>query len=75
MGTPITHKPVLEKFGKNLQKARQDNGISQEQLAEKTSLHRTYIGLVERGERNPTVRTLYKICKTLKVSASDLLGF
>lgn len=75
MGKPITHKDVLEKFGEKMQKIRKAKKISQEELAGKLAMHRTYIGMVERGERNPTIRTLYKIAKALKVPSSDLLPF
>ncbi|KKR80661.1 MAG: DNA-binding protein [Candidatus Daviesbacteria bacterium GW2011_GWA1_41_61] len=75
MGKAITHKQVLEKFGQKMQKVRQSSGVTQEELAARLGMHRTYIGLIERGERNPTIRTLYKIAKALKVPASDLLPF
>lgn len=75
MGKPITHRDVLEKFGEKVQKVRKSKGISQEGLASMLSMHRTYIGMIERGERNPTIRTLYKISKALKISSSDLLPF
>lgn len=75
MGKPITHKHILEKFGQKLQQTRKSNGITQEELAAKISMDRTYIGLIERGGRNPTVRTLYKIAKALKVNSSELLPF
>lgn len=75
MGKPITHQHILIKFGQKLQKVRKSKKISQEELAELLAMHRTYIGFIERGERNPTVRTLYKIAKALKVSSSDLLPF
>jgi transcriptional regulator with XRE-family HTH domain len=75
MGKPITHKHILLKFGKKLQKVRKSKGVTQEELASMLSMHRTYIGLIERGERNPTIRTLYKIAKALKVNGSDLLPF
>lgn len=75
MGKPISHRAVLEKFGDKMQRVRKSKGISQEQLAAQLSMHRTYIGMVERGERNPTIRTLYKIAKALKVKSSDLLPF
>lgn len=75
MGKAISHKHILENFGKRVQKVRQEKGVTQEKLAEMLSMHRTYIGLIERGERNPTVRTLYKIAKALKVKASYLLPF
>lgn len=75
MGKPITHKQILEKFGQKMQKTRQAAGVTQEELAARLGMHRTYIGLIERGERNPTIRTLYKISKALKVSADKLLPF
>lgn len=75
MGKAITHKDILEKFGQKMQKVRKGAGISQEELAAKLAMHRTYIGMIERGERNPTIRTLYKIAKALKVLSSDLLPF
>lgn len=75
MGKPITHKQILEKFGNKMQKTRQSMNVTQEELAAMLGMHRTYIGLIERGERNPTIRTLYKIAKALKVSASELLPF
>lgn len=58
-----------------MQKIRKSQGISQEELGSRLSLHRTYIGMVERGERNPTIRTLYKVAKALKVKGGDLLPF
>ncbi|PIS14557.1 XRE family transcriptional regulator [Candidatus Shapirobacteria bacterium CG09_land_8_20_14_0_10_39_12] len=75
MGKQITHQYILKKFGKQLQKVRKSKGISQEELAARLSMHRTYIGMVERGERNPTIRTLYKVAKALKVESSELLLF
>lgn len=75
MGKPNIHKYILEAFGQRMQKVRKEKGITQEELASKLSMHRTYIGLVERGERNPTIRTLYKIAKALGIKSSDLLPF
>jgi transcriptional regulator with XRE-family HTH domain len=75
MGKPITHKHILVKFGERMQKVRKSKKISQEELAEMLSMHRTYIGLIERGQRNPTIRTLYKISKALQVKSSDILPF
>lgn len=75
MGKPITHQHILVKFGQRLQKIRKSKKISQEELAEILAMHRTYVGFIERGERNPTIRTLYKIAKALKVKSSELLPF
>ena len=55
-------------LGNVLRHFREDIGISQEKLAEMASLHRTYIGSVERGERNPSFKSLNKILKSLEVS-------
>ncbi|QQG47868.1 MAG: helix-turn-helix transcriptional regulator [Candidatus Woesebacteria bacterium] len=75
MGKPITHKHILEKFGRKVQQTRKSKGVTQDALAASISMDRTYIGLIERGERNPTIRTLYKISKSLKVEAKELLPF
>lgn len=75
MGKPITHRHILKSFGSKMQKVRQSKDTTQEELAAMLSMHRTYIGLIERGERNPTIRTLYKIARALKVKSSELLPF
>jgi len=57
----------------NVKKLRKKMGISQENLAEKCGLHRTYIGAIERSERNITLKTLENIAERLGVSPQDLL--
>jgi transcriptional regulator with XRE-family HTH domain len=57
----------------NLKRLRKKLGISQEDLAERCGLHRTYIGAIERSERNITLQTLEKIAESLDVSPQDLL--
>lgn len=52
---------------------RLKKGLSQEKLAEIAKLHRTYIGMIERGEKNITLKNIEKISKALKVSVSKLL--
>jgi transcriptional regulator with XRE-family HTH domain len=59
---------------KNIKKRRQKLGLSQESLADHCGLHRTYIGAVERGERNITINTLYKIARALNCPPVDLLS-
>ncbi|MCH2242944.1 MAG: helix-turn-helix domain-containing protein [Aquabacterium sp.] len=53
---------------------RQQKGISQEELAEKTDLHRTYIGSAERGERNVSLLNICRIAKALDVPVSRLVA-
>jgi transcriptional regulator with XRE-family HTH domain len=65
---------VIKCFGASVQKLRSGLGISQEQLAERAHLHRTYIADIERGARNPTLLTIKKLAKGLGVSAADLLS-
>jgi len=57
----------------NIRAFRNNNGLSQEDLAEMCSLHRTYIGAVERGERNVTLSTLELIAGALRVNVPELL--
>lgn len=64
---------VCKRVGQNLRRAREALGISQEDLADRAGLHRTYVSGVERGVRNPTVTVLEKLAKALKVKSSSLL--
>ncbi len=64
---------VRKRVGVNLKRLRQDSGLSQEELAFESGLHRTYISGVERGVRNPTVLVLEKISVALKVPVAKLL--
>ena len=65
--------PRCVTFGAAVRKLRQAIGISQEQLAEKTGIHRTYIGGIERGERNPTLLMIHRIAEALEVTPASLL--
>jgi transcriptional regulator with XRE-family HTH domain len=57
---------VIHSFGRRVQQFRKAKGISQEELADLCELHRTYIGSVERGERNITLKNAEKIAEALK---------
>jgi len=61
------------RVGKNIRKVRENHGLSQEALSDSAGVHRTYIGMVERAERNITLVSLEKISKALKISMKDLL--
>jgi transcriptional regulator with XRE-family HTH domain len=63
---------IREKFGFAIKAKRAELKISQEQLAEKAGLHRTYVGDIERGERNPSLINIERIAKALGFSLSDL---
>lgn len=66
-------KACLEKFASNVRALRESLGISQEKLAELSGVHRTYIGMIERAERNPSLICMCKIAKGLGVSPKDLI--
>ena len=59
------------KVGMRVRMYRQKRGLTQEELAEKAELHNTYIGQVERGEKNPTVISLGKILNALDVTFAE----
>lgn len=60
-------------FGEILKELRKDRSISQEKLAEYSELDRTYISLLERGLRQPTLTTIFKISKVLDLPPSELI--
>lgn len=62
-------------FGAHIRKLRIERGMSQEQLAEKAQVHRTYVGMLERGEKNATITTLVKISAALNVSINQLFSW
>jgi len=64
---------ISEAFGLILRQARQDKGLTQQKLGELAGLHRTYISLLERGQRTPTLDVLFRLVEALGVSASDLV--
>jgi len=61
-------------IGENIRKRREALGISQENLATKSGCHRNYIGLLERGERNPSILRLLAICKALDIELSKIVS-
>ncbi|HAM97487.1 MAG TPA: transcriptional regulator [Marinilabiliales bacterium] len=64
---------ILVKFGDNVRKIRKEKNLSQEQLSFKADLHRTYIGMIERAEKNVTLMNIEKIAKALEVDIIELL--
>jgi len=63
---------VLRRLGLRIRRLREKANISQEALGQIAGLHRTYIGAIERGERNPSVLSLKKIADSLKVTLGEL---
>jgi len=61
-------------FAENIRKFRRERGLSQEELAEEAELHRTYVGSVERGERNISIDNMERIAKGLSVPLAHLLS-
>ena len=67
-------KEILILFGNNVRKYRRLLNISQDELAFKADLHRTYIGMIERAEKNITLINIEKIANALGVKIEDLLN-
>ena len=65
---------ILIQFGNKVRAARKLKGLSQEQLAHKADLHRTYIGMIERAEKNITLLNIEKIANALEVEIKYLLA-
>ena len=67
------NKQILKRFGKKVEVLREGKGWTQEKLGKKAGLHRTYIGSIERGERNVSLINVEKIAKALQINAKSLL--
>jgi len=65
-------KEVLIKFGKKVREKRTKLGLSQEELASRADVHRTYIGMIERAEKNITLGNIQKITGALNIKLSDI---
>lgn len=66
-------KTILEKFGQKVREERLKQNLSQEELAAKAGVHRTYIGMIERAEKNITLGNMGKIAKALNIKLSELI--
>lgn len=63
---------ILQKFGETVRKKRMELNLSQEKLAERAGLHRTYIGMIERAEKNITLTNIAKVATALNVEIKSL---
>ena len=68
-------KTIEKQFGERLKELRLSKGLSQEKLAFKSGMHRTYLGGIERGERNPSLKNIVAIAKALGVTLPQLFLF
>lgn len=65
-------KKINQSIGFIIRRHRESMGMSQEALADAIGLHRTYIGAIERGERNPSLKNIVRITSVLPITLSDL---
>lgn len=71
----MNHEQEIKlRFGLAVRKRRHELDISQEELADRASVHRTYIGDIERGKRNVSLMNIEKLAKALNISISDLFA-
>jgi transcriptional regulator with XRE-family HTH domain len=70
----MNKKKILIEFGLKVRELRKLKNLSQEELSYKTDLHRTYIGMIERAEKNITLMNIEKIANALDIKISDLFN-
>jgi len=68
-------RDILKEFGKHLREIRIKQNLSQVDLAFKGNFDRNYIGMLERGERNPSLKNLQRLAETLEITLPQLLNF
>ncbi|MEK7093184.1 MAG: helix-turn-helix transcriptional regulator [Patescibacteria group bacterium] len=71
----VIYQVLAKRFGKGVREMRRRRNISQEKLASLAGVHRTYVGMVERGEKNVTLNSAEKFAKALGVKVRDLVDF
>ncbi len=67
-----TERDFQRSFGRRMAEVRKSKALTQERLAEIVEVHRTYIGFIEQGKRNPSVGNVHKIAKALGISLHEL---
>lgn len=65
--------PLIAVFAENVRRRRLELGLSQEALAERAGVHRTYIGMIERSEKNITLHNIWRFANALEMAAHELL--
>lgn len=72
MGTKLVTGEIHKKFGQRIQKLRTEKGLTQEDLADKIGVDRSYMGFLERGEKNATLDKIIKLANALGISIPKL---
>ena len=70
----ISQEQLLKEFGQRVAEIRRKKGLTQEELANAVDVHRTYVGFIEQGVRNPTIGNIYKLTNALDVSLKELFS-
>lgn len=71
----MINKHLITEFGQRIKELRSEKNISQEKLSFATGFHRTYIGMIERGERNISLTNMAVFAKVFELTISELLDF
>ena len=69
------NRQILTQFGKRVREERMRRGYSQERFGELAKVHSTYVGMIERAEKNITLTNMEKIARALKLKVADLVDF
>lgn len=75
MGTQLKTTQLHKDFGKRIQELRRERGMTQEDLAGEVGVDRSYMGFLERGEKNATLDKIGKIAKAFRVKLKELFDF
>jgi transcriptional regulator with XRE-family HTH domain len=70
----MAEEEVVKRFGETVRRLRSEKGFSQESFAQRCGLHRTYMGIIERGQKAVTIVTANKIARALGMTLADLFG-
>ena len=71
----MAQKTIQQLFGERIRALRQAKEVSQEELAYRAGIHRTYLGGIERGERNPALKNIAALAQALEVDLPELFSF
>lgn len=71
----MKNQELINRFGKRIRQLREEQNLTQEELAERTGFHRTYIGMVERGERNISLSNIGVFAEYFGMSVGELMTF